>query len=183
MNKTGLEGILNRKSTHLWPFSLSLLPEPYLFKVVSQKDKVDTAESQLRDNQEKVHDVPEGEEGRNTKIMIIKSETPREMGVWTVLLSQSSQALPIKWQGGVCPGEKKNYARCHHSGALREGKGGAIWVISEVPFLACLERCRSDKFKIVMARGEHKPGPLRAPWPPPPHGPPVPSHAICSKAI
>lgn len=32
--------------------------ELYLFKIVSQKHKVDTAESQLSDNEEKVHDVP-----------------------------------------------------------------------------------------------------------------------------
>ena len=56
-------------------------PGPYLFKVVSQKNKIDTAESQLRDNQEEVHGVPEGGEGRIRKIMTIKSKTPREMGV------------------------------------------------------------------------------------------------------
>lgn len=74
LTKTGLDGILNSKSTDLLPFSLS-----YLFKVVSQKDKIDTAESQLRDNQEEVHQVPVDGEGRNTKIMRMKKqESPRE---------------------------------------------------------------------------------------------------------
>lgn len=48
LNKTGLEEILNRKSTHLLP--VSLFTRAYLFEVVSQKDKIDTAESQLRDD-------------------------------------------------------------------------------------------------------------------------------------
>lgn len=57
-------------------------------------------------------------------------------------------------------------------------------MISEVPFLVCLEVCKADKYKIVMARVQHKHQDRSVPLdPPPPYGPPVPSHAICSKAI
>lgn len=48
------------KITQFSPFPSE---ELYLFKIVSQKHKVDAAESQLSDNEEEVHDAPaEGRE-------------------------------------------------------------------------------------------------------------------------
>lgn len=70
-----------KRHSSLVTFFFFFKSEPYLFKVVSQKDKVDTAESQLRDDQEEVHNVPADGEGKNTKIRRIKRKIPREIGV------------------------------------------------------------------------------------------------------
>lgn len=151
------------------PPSLSLFlsqpPGPYLFKVVSQKNKIDTAESQLRDNQEEVHSVPEGGEGRYTKIMI-KSKTPWEMlfehTFAPVITDPSNQVTRMS-----APGERRNCAKCHQSRALEEGEAGAACEVSKVPFLASGQECCTRPGEPATEWPEQRTsGPLPSPWPP-----------------
>lgn len=48
-----------------------------------------------------------GGEGRKIKDQTIESKTAREMGVWRVLPPKSSQTLPIRLQGWVCPAKRR----------------------------------------------------------------------------